>query len=315
MSEYQRKLNEAFGVESTTAVPGDPRKPEDSSGLGIVGGLGVLGATGAGIYALAKKRLPGAKIIDDIITKKTPELPVSRNTELLNDPVGEILEVIPTKVQRATEVAPSQYQQYIDQFKQIRDVSKTKPLTVGGKKERFGSALYDYLAQHPANKPLPADQWIKEFSNFNRLSSYEIPVAGAKIRASITKEELFDTNIAQFDKEGKVVGGFLRLAQENNLPVSKLDLMQMVEKSPAVNTVIRRFKYQNPEKIKADTNSYIQEEQRIYDDASKKINEYYAGLPASEQARTASSIEKLQKGIMDLKAESVGVKARVENAL
>ena len=189
MSEYQRKLNEAFGVESTTSVPGDPKGPEDSSGLGIVGGLGVLGATGAGIYALAKKRLPGAKIIDDIITKKTPELPVSRTTELLNDPVGEILEVVPTKLQRATEVAPSQYQQYIDQFKQLRDVSKTKPLTVGGKKERFGSALYDYLAQHPANKPLPADQWIKEFSNFNRLSSYEIPVAGAKIRASITKEE------------------------------------------------------------------------------------------------------------------------------
>ena len=315
MSEYQRKLNEAFGVESTTSVPGDPKGPEDSSGLGFVGGLGVLGATGAGIYALAKKRLPGAKIIDDIITKKTPELPVSRTTELLNVPVGEILEVVPTKLQRATEVAPSQYQQYIDQFKQIRDVSKTKPLTVGGKKERFGSALYDYLAQHPANKPLPADQWIKEFSNFNRLSSYEIPVPGAKIRASITKEELFDTNIAQFDKEGKVVGGFLRLAQENNLPVSKLDLMQMVEKSPAVNTVIKRFKYQNPEKIKADADSYIQEEQRIYDDASKKINEYYAGLPSSEQARTATSIEKIQKGIMDLKAESAGVKARVENAL
>ena len=315
MSEYQRKLNEAFGVESTTSVPGDPKGSEDSSGLGIVGGLGVLGATGAGIYALAKKRLPGAKIIDDIITKKTPELPVSRTTELLNDPVGEILEVVPTKLQRATEVAPSQYQQYVDQFKQLRDVSKTKPLTVGGKKERFGSALYDYLAQHPANKPLPADQWIKEFSNFNRLSSYEIPVAGAKIRASITKEELFDTNIAQFDKEGKVVGGFLRLAQENNLPVSKLDLMQMVEKSPAVNTVIKRFKYQNPEKIKADADSYIQEELRIYDDASKKISEYYAGLPSSEQARTATSIERVQKGIMDLKAESVGVKARVENAL
>ena len=315
MSEYQRKLNEAFGLESTTSVPGDPKGPEDSSGLGIVGGLGVLGATGAGIYALAKRRLPGAKIIDDIVTKKAPELPVSRTTDIPGDPVAEILNVVPTKVQRATEVAPSQYQQYIDQFKQIRDVSKTKPLTVGGKKERFGSALYDYLAQHPANKPLPADQWIKEFSNFNRLSSYEIPVPGAKIRASITKEELFDTNIAQFDKEGKVVGGFLRLAQENNLPVSKLDLMQMVEKSPAVNTVIRRFKYQNPEKIKADVNEYIGTELRLYDDISKKLDEYYAGLPAKEQSRTKDLIGSVKNGIMDLKSESQGVKARVENAL
>ncbi len=315
MSEYQRKLNEAFGIESTTAVPGDPKKPEDSSGLGIVGGLGVLGATGAGIYALARKRLPGAKILDDIAIKKTPELPVSRTTDIPGDPVAEILDVIPTKVQRATEVAPSQYQQYIDQFKQLRDVSKTKPLTVGGKKERFGSALYDYLAQHPANKPLPADQWIKEFSNFNRLASYEIPIQGTKIRASITKEELFDTNIVQFDKEGKVVGGFLRLAQENNLPVSKLDLMQMVEKSPAVNTVIRRFKYQNPEKIKTDVDDYINTELRLFDDISKQIDNYYAGLPANEQARTQNLITSVQKGIMDLRAESRGVKARVENTL
>ena len=315
MSEYQRKLNEAFGLESTTSVPGDPKGPEDSSGLGIVGGLGVLGATGAGIYALAKRRLPGAKIIDDIITKKAPELPVSRTTDIPGDPVAEILNVVPTKVQRATEVAPSQYQQYIDQFKQLRDTSKTKPLTLGGKKERFGSALYDYLAQHPANKPLPADQWIKEFSNFNRLSSYEIPVPGAKIRASITKEELFDTNIAQFDKEGKIIGGFLRLAKENNLPVSKLDLIQMVEKSPAVNTVIKRFKYQNPEKIIADTSGFINDELKVYDDVTKKINEYYAGLPSAEQVNTQSSVAKVLREIMNNKSEALGVRARIENAV
>lgn len=314
MSKYQQKLNELFGTESTSAIPSDPVK-EDSSGLGVVGGLGVLGATGAGLYALAKRRIPGAKIADEILKKKIPELPVSRTTELPNDKVAEILDVVPTKVQRAAEVAPSQYQQYIDQFKQLRDVSKTKPLTVGGKKERFGSALYDYLAQHPANKPLPADQWIKEFSNFNRLSSYEIPIQGAKIRGSITKEELFDTNIAQFDKEGKVVGGFLRLAKENNLPVSKLDLMQMVEKSPAVNTVIRRFKYQNPDKIKADVNEYISTELRLYDDVSKKLDQYYAGLPAKEQANTRNLIMNVQREIMNTKAQSQGVKARIENAL
>ena len=314
MSKYQQKLNELFGTESTSAIPSDPVK-EDSSGLGVVGGIGVLGATGAGLYALAKRRIPGAKIADEILKKKIPELPVSRTTELPNDKVAEILDVVPTKVQRAAEVAPSQYQQYIDQFKQLRDVSKTKPLTVGGKKERFGSALYDYLAQHPANKPLPADQWIKEFSNFNRLSSYEIPIQGAKIRGSITKEELFDTNIAQFDKEGKVVGGFLRLAKENNLPVSKLDLMQMVEKSPAVNTVIRRFKYQNPDKIKADVNEYIGTELRLYDDVSKKLDQYYAGLPAKEQANTKNLIMNVQREIMNTKAQSQGVKARIENAL
>jgi len=314
MSEIQKLLQEKLGFESTSSVPSDSKKSEDS-GLGLAGGLGVLGATGLGIYALARRRLPGAKLIDEIATKKIPQLPVSRNTDIPGDPVAEILNVVPTKAQQAVNVAPSQYQQFIDQFKQLRDVSKTKPLTLGGKKERFGSALYDYLAQHPANKPLPADQWIKEFSNFNRLSSIELSVPGAKIRASITKEELFDTNIAQFNKEGKLVGGFLRLAKENNLPVSKLDLIQMVEKSPAVNTVIKRFRYAKPEKMLENATDYVNDELRLLDDVSKKLDDYYAKMPTQEKVNIQNLIVSVQKDIMEAKSRAVGVRARFANIL
>jgi hypothetical protein len=219
--------------------------------------------------------LPGANVLKEIAEKTKPVIPEARITELGPvDKVKEILEVVPTKIQRAADVRPSEYQQFIDQFKQIKDTSVQKPLTMGGTKERFGSALYDYLAQHPANKPLPAETWIKEFTNFNRLASLSIPKEGARIKASITKEELFDTNIAKFDKEGNIVGGFLDIARLNNLPVSKLDLMQIVEKSPAANTVIKRFKVQNPDELVGKLDTINSNTQLAVKEANTKLDEW-----------------------------------------
>ena len=281
MAAYERELLDFLKQDTKTTLPSDSilnantPQPSDSSGLGVVGGIGALGALGVGAYALSKKYLPGANILKEIAQKAKPVLPETRITELGPvDKVAEILEVVPTKMQRAAEVRPAEYQQFIDQFKQLKDTSVQKPLTMGGTKERFGSALYDYLAQHPANKPLPADSWIKEFTNFNRLASLSIPKEGARIKASITKEELFDTNIAKFDKEGNIVGGFLDIARLNNLPVSKLDLMQMVEKSPGANVVVKRFKFQNPDEMVGKLDNINIKTQEAVREANTKLDEW-----------------------------------------
>ena len=278
MATYEQELLEFLKKDSPTGVPSDPvekAKQDESYGLGVVGGLGALGALAAGAYTLGKKRLPGAEVLKEIAQKTKPVLPEARVTELGPvDKVKEILDVVPTKVQRAAEVRPAEYQQFIDQFKQLKDTSVQKPLTMGGTKERFGSALYDYLAQHPANKPLPADTWIKEFTNFNRLASLSIPKEGARIKASITKEELFDTNIAKFDKDGKIVGGFLDIARLNNLPVSKLDLMQLVEKSPGANMIIKRFKVQEPEVMVSKVDDIYANTKTTVSEIRKKLDEW-----------------------------------------
>jgi len=278
MATYEQELLEFLKKDNPTGVPSDPiekTKQDESYGLGVVGGLGALGALAAGAYTLGKRRLPGAEVLKEIAQKTKPVLPEARVTELGPvDKVKEILDVVPTKIQRAAEVRPAEYQQFIDQFKQLKDTSVQKPLTMGGNKERFGSALYDYLAQHPANKPLPAETWIKEFTNFNRLASLSIPKEGARIKASITKEELFDTNIAKFDKEGKIVGGFLDIARLNNLPVSKLDLMQLVEKSPAANMVVKRFKVQEPEVLVSKADTMYTNTKTAVSEASKKLEEW-----------------------------------------
>ena len=278
MATYEQELLEFLKKDNPTGVPSnqvEKTKQDESYGLGVVGGLGALGALAAGAYALGRKKLPGAEVLKEIAQKTKPALPEARVTELGPvDKVAEILDVVPTKTQRAASVRPAEYQQFIDQFKQLKDTSVQKPLTMGGNKERFGSALYDYLAQHPANKPLPAESWIKEFTNFNRLASLSIPKEGARIKASITKEELFDTNIAKFDKEGKIVGGFLDIARLNNLPVSKLDLMQLVEKSPAANMVVKRFKVQEPEVLISKADDMYTNTKTAISEATKKLEEW-----------------------------------------
>ena len=278
MATYEQELLEFLKKDNPTGVPSDPvekTKQDESYGLGVVGGLGALGALAAGAYALGRKKLPGAEVLKEIAQKTKPALPEARVTELGPvDKVKEILDVVPTKVQRAAEVRPAEYQQFIDQFKQLKDTSVQKPLTMGGTKERFGSALYDYLAQHSANKPLPAETWIKEFTNFNRLASLSIPKEGARIKASITKEELFDTNIAKFDKDGKIVGGFLDIARLNNLPVSKLDLMQLVEKSPGANMIIKRFKVQEPEVMVSKVDDIYANTKTTVSEIRKKLDEW-----------------------------------------
>ena len=308
MATYEKELLDFLKQDKQSGLPSDtpittvaPAKAEDSSfGLGVVGGLGALGALAAGAYSLGKRRLPGANVLKEIAEKTKPALPETRVTELGPvDKVAEILEVVPTKMQRAAEVRPAEYQQFIDQFKQLKDTSVQKPLTMGGTKERFGSALYDYLAQHPANKPLPAETWIKEFTNFNRLASLSIPKEGARIKASITKEELFDTNIAKFDKNGNIVGGFLDIARLNNLPVSKLDLMQLVEKSPGANVTIKRFKVQNPDELVSKVNDITVNTEAAAKEAITKLDEWAKTNLTNKNISTYESaknyLEKLRK--------------------
>lgn len=231
--------------------PQDFTQPYEPSPVGGI--LAIGGATAAGVAA---SKLPWAKYISNIRKLKTPVLkdtaPITQETRitepLVVDQVDEVLTVVPTKLERTQETinnTSAQMQKYLETIDKARTDSIKAPLTMGEGERRFGSALYDYIAQYPAKKPLPADEWIKIFSDFNRLSNFKStnPQLG-KVRMSITKEELFDTNIANFDKAGNLIGGFLKTAKDQGLQISKTDLMEMVTKSPAANLKIRRFKWQ-----------------------------------------------------------------------
>jgi hypothetical protein len=55
------------------------------------------------------------------------------------------------------------------------------------------------------------------------------------ISQAVKRDELWDSNLVQFDKNGNIVGGFLKVAAEKDIPLTKMDLLYIVEKSPVNN--------------------------------------------------------------------------------
>ena len=216
-----------------------------------VPGIAITGAGIAGLAYLARKRIPGLKILEKIAKTKTPPPPATRIPPQVVDKVTEVTKVAQTPpTQAGALINKSHPVRKFEDIKGAMDLVATKakvaPLTQGSNQGRFGSSLYDYIAQHPAYKPLDARIWIKELSNFNRLAKFKSGQAGfQKVRMNISKAELEDANILRFDGE-KVVGGFLTTARDSGLKVSKLDLLNMVNKSPAVNLKVKRFEYVTP---------------------------------------------------------------------
>ena len=242
MSDISKTIEEVLAEEPTTAVPA-----KDDDGFSYnpsgIGGLATLGAVG-GAAAYFLNRAPGFGRVARAFTTKIPRNPETRTTvPAIKDKVDEVLEIVPTRMDagKAT-IAQKKPANTLDELgKQIKARVDLNPLSVGGKSTRFGSAAFDFFAKHPSNKPLKAQNWINELSNDGRMGALKVP--NTKIRANITREELEETNIAKFDKDGKLVGGFLKVAQDKNIPVTKFDLMSMIEKSPALNLKTKRHFY------------------------------------------------------------------------
>lgn len=242
-----------------------------------VPGLAITGAGIGGLAYLARKRIPGLNILSKIAKAKTPPPPEARITPQVVDKVTEITKIAktPTSQSLALITQPNLAKKFTE-VKGAMDLVATKakvaPLTQGSNQGRFGSSLYDYIAQHPAYKPLDAKIWIKEFSNFNRLAKFKSGQAGfQKVKMNISKGELEDANILRFDGE-KIVGGFLTTARDSGLKVSKLDLLNMVNKSPAVNLKVKRFEYVTP--MVEESRVLTRDLTKFVDDAEATIKSY-----------------------------------------
>ena len=242
-----------------------------------VPGIAITGAGIAGLAYLARKRIPGLKILEKIAKTKTPPPPATRITPQVVDKVTEVTKVAQTPTTQAVALINKSHPvRKFEDIKGAMDLVATKakvaPLTQGSNQGRFGSSLYDYIAQHPAYKPLDARIWIKELSNFNRLAKFKSGQAGfQKVRMNISKAELEDANILRFDGE-KVVGGFLTTARDSGLKVSKLDLLNMVNKSPAVNLKVKRFEYVTP--MVEESRVLTRDLTKFIDDAEASVKTY-----------------------------------------
>ena len=288
--------------EPTSSVPknkSDYTEPYDPS---MARGLAGIAVAGAGAFAL---RNPIGRIINKIANIRAPKPPVARTSQP-QDAVEEVLEIVPTKVDRGRAMTSAQNKQQdeirqmaIARSNELKKIAYHNPLSRGGKTNRIGSSLWDYIARHPVAGARMADDWIKDFKSTGPATFKSGNPDFKNISQAVRKEELWDSNIAQFDKNGNLIGGFLKVAQEKKIPLTKMDLLYIVEKSPVNNLVMRKLRF-DP-RIAGDSENLARDINNSLSNIKTKVLARPLPQTSENAARTESVIQDIdaaQKSVL-----------------
>ena len=195
-------------------------------------------------------------------------------------------------------------------------LKKTKPLQMGDDiSPAFGSSTYDWVMRK-GRGTYTADEWIDHltstrkvnFKVFGKPSSriertekrfkYDSgPFAGKEV--NISKEELFDTNIATFNEVGDLTGGLLAAAKKFNIKLNANDLGAMVKLNP-----LNRLK-----PIELGTNPAAAE---AFEIANKNAKNYVQALQVKHRG-TSSLKDNLDELQYQLQSEGAPSKAQLAN--
>ena len=154
-------------------------------------------------------------------------------------------------------------------------------------KPMFGSALYDAIKTSPADEML-ADDWLKFFKSKTNTKYND----GRS--SSIQMEELFDTNIANVDPQGNLVGGLLAAAKNINAPINKELLLSQVKNNPINRMQLVEFKA--PENFQGSIGAIENQITNVYDTVRKK----YVTALVGDGVSGISNLEKalqMSKGV------------------
>ena len=176
--------------------------------------------------------------IQSLLKKKKTD-PVSGETQKL------ITYTPQAKTQTAKQIAKQDAQLPVKVDRKITD-----DLLMGENVQpAFGSSTYDWVMRKGPGK-YSADEWIDHLTSTRNVSykvfgkpatrvergpkrfTYDKGSRFAGKEATISKEELFDTNLATFDEFGNITGGLLGAAKKFNLKLSAQDVGNMIKLNP-----------------------------------------------------------------------------------
>tara|TARA_R100000963_G_C4641963_1_gene105584 strand:+ start:99 stop:2450 length:2352 start_codon:yes stop_codon:yes gene_type:complete len=236
-------------------------------------GAGELGALGLAALAVAH-RVPiirkGKQLYKGIraLTGKADDVaPPKKDSDIIeaSNTVKENKAMLLRKEQEAEKIAKQKQDEITlfnkenHEFEKTRELVKKHPYTNGGSNllegadpSVNGSALFDAISLFPnivakRGYQAPAAAWsgyfkkgLKEpLQNYKTQKGQENLLKNhSNVELKLTRNELEDANIAYFDANNDLVGGYLRLAQDNNVPVAANTLLHLVKRNPALNTSI-----------------------------------------------------------------------------
>ena len=240
-------FNQKEDQQNTSDVPSknfeykEPYKPSATAGI--------LGLTAAGLGAVALRN-PIARALNKMDKLVLPKLQPPAPSKQVVDEVTSITKIAPTRTERAKELITQEEAKRVIsdnelarlKSEELRKKTYANPLQFGGnQKEGMGSALWDYIARSKSHKPRKASEWIKELTSKGPSSHKSGNPDFKNIDQSVKKDELWDSNLLQLDKDNRVVGGFLKYAEDKNLNLSKFELLYIINKSPINQLKTKRY--------------------------------------------------------------------------
>ena len=274
----------------------------------VPGALGI-GALAAGVAYVGRRRIPFLKELFKVSKSTPPTPPVQSQIPKPLDKVNQTIATAQTPTAQSMELisktppAIKHANDYRATLDLVQANSIKLPLSQGSGKGRFGSSLYDWVAQHPSMKPLPAKVWANQLKKSQPLSQFKSTQPGFQnIKMNVSRRELEDANIAVFGPKDELIGGFLKTAEQANMNVAKTDLLKMVINSPSVNLRVKRFEYVNnaPQLVEPIVIDAQQLLKRFYNKIS--IQQAPAGYGAGTTGKAADFFSKKENTLNQLQS-------------
>ena len=286
---------------------------EQDEGLGA-GELGALGLAALAITQRVPLIRKGKQIYQGIkaLTSKADDIQKKDSAPLETSNTAKENKAILTRKEQDAENIAKQRQDEItlfnkekQEFEKTRELVKKYPYTNGGSNllegadpSVNGSALFDAISLFPnisAKKgyQAPATAWADYFKKGLKepLQKYKTQKGQenflkthSDIDLKLTRNELEDTNIAYFDADNNLIGGYLKLAQDNNVPVSANSLLNLVKQNPALNTGV--IEYGNPRGANVLAQDFFDQFDDIYTRlgrASEELPKKLTTMPIKQQ--------------------------------
>lgn len=232
---------------------------DDTAGLGTLAGITAL--------AVIPFIRPVRSYIRQKLAKETIESQAGTNTPRV---VAEQAQVVP-QITYSPDKTKINYMVKQKQ-PQIEPLLNDRPFE---SKPMFGSSLYDAIKTSPADEML-ADDWLKYFKSKQNTKYND----GRS--SSIQTEELFDTNIADLDPQGNIIGGLLAAAKNINAPINKELLLSQVKNNPINRMKLVEFKA--PENFQGSIGAVENQVQNVLDTIRKKYSGSLSGISDLEKA-------------------------------
>ena len=288
---------------------------EQDEGLGA-GELGALGLAALAVTQRVPLIRKGKQLYKGIraLTGKADDVaPPKKDSDIIeaSNTEKETKAMLLRKKQEAEKIAKQKQDEITlfnkenHEFEKTRELVKKHPYTNGGSNllegadpSVNGSALFDAISLFPnivakRGYQAPAVAWADYFKKGLKepLQKYKtqkgqenLLKTHSDVDLKLTRNELEDTNIAYFDADNNLIGGYLRLAQDNNVPVSANSLLNLVKQNPALNTGV--IEYGNPRGANVLAQDFFDKFDDIYSRlirASEELPNKLTTMPVKQQ--------------------------------